>query len=212
MPNSIGRLRVAPRPAPRAGFVGRAGAGIERPAVDREEADALVGVEHVLRAVAVVDVPIDDQHAVEPVLVDRDAGGDGHVVEQAEAHRAVGERMVPGRPHEAERRAVLAGEHAVDRVARRAGREPRDVERGGADHGVGIGPTAAALAQCRRWSRRRPPDGRVRSARARPAATSGRVQRAARPVASRWAVICRSRSARSGCPWRVSWSRNRGSE
>jgi hypothetical protein len=41
---------------------------------------------------------------------------------------------------------------------------------------------------------------------------SGRTHWPARPVSSRWAKICRNRSARSGCPRRVSWSRKRGSE
>ena len=42
------------------------GARIEGPAVDREEPDVGILPEGVLSAVAVVHVPIDDQHAVEP--------------------------------------------------------------------------------------------------------------------------------------------------
>ena len=87
----VGELReiLAPRRAERrrqvargaqavagARFVGGAGAGVERPAVDREESDAAVVVEHVLRAVAVVHVPVDDEHAIELELVDRHARRD----------------------------------------------------------------------------------------------------------------------------------------
>ena len=48
-----------------AGFVLRPGSGIERKAMDRQEADPLGVVEDLLGAVAVVDIEIDDQNAVE---------------------------------------------------------------------------------------------------------------------------------------------------
>ena len=65
VPNSTGRLSVGAQAAPGAGLVRVARAGIERPAVDREEADLRVVPKHGLRAVAVMDVPIDDQDAVQ---------------------------------------------------------------------------------------------------------------------------------------------------
>ena len=67
----VGRFRVVPRPAAGAGLVGGAGAGIERVPVDREEADAGVAVEDLLGPVAVVDVPVDDEDAVEPAVARR---------------------------------------------------------------------------------------------------------------------------------------------
>ena len=51
-----------------AGFVGIARARIKRKSMDRQEADLLVAPEQFLRAVAVMYVPIDHQHAVEPAI------------------------------------------------------------------------------------------------------------------------------------------------
>ena len=65
-------------------------ARIERPLVDRHVEDGRVVAEDVLRAVAVVDVPVDDRHALEPELGLRRARRDRDVVEEAEPHRAVG--------------------------------------------------------------------------------------------------------------------------
>jgi hypothetical protein len=48
----------------RAGFVGRAGSRVERTAVDRQETDSAILIERVLRAVAVMNVPIHDQDAL----------------------------------------------------------------------------------------------------------------------------------------------------
>src|SRR5690606_24801602 len=65
-----------------------AGAGIERRLVDGDVPDVATVVEDVLRAVTVVDIPVDDRdpgRAVEPGV----GGGDGDAVEQAEAHRLV---------------------------------------------------------------------------------------------------------------------------
>ena len=60
-----------------------------------------------------VDVPVEDRDALQAELGLREAGGDGGVVEEAKAHRAAGERMVAGRPHEREA-AALDG---LDRTA-----------------------------------------------------------------------------------------------
>jgi hypothetical protein len=62
----------------------------------------------------VVDVEVDDRHALGTVGLRR-ASGDGDIVEQAEAHRPVGWRMVTGRTHEGERASFGRG----DRRARR---------------------------------------------------------------------------------------------
>jgi len=71
---------------------GRGAAGEEGPAVvavQRDVEDALRGVEHVLDAVAVVHVPVQDEDALEAVHGDRVLRGNAHVVEQTESHRAV---------------------------------------------------------------------------------------------------------------------------
>ena len=100
----------------RLGLVVRAAAaGIERPLVERDEEDAVVVPEDRLGPVPVMDVPVDDRHALEPELALGDARRDGDVVEDAEAHRAPGERVVARRPHERE----AAAQRRLDRRARR---------------------------------------------------------------------------------------------
>ena len=102
--------------------------------MERDEEHAVVVPEDVLRPVAVVDVPIEDRDALEAELGLREAGGDGDVVEEAEAHGLAGECMVARRTHEREAAALdgldrAAGgqqRRAVGRLRRRrVGREPR---------------------------------------------------------------------------------------
>ena len=61
----------------------------------------VVGFECGLRAVAVVDVEIDDRHPVEAVRLARPQRPDGGVVEQAKAHRPVGFGVMARRAHRA---------------------------------------------------------------------------------------------------------------
>ena len=74
-----------------------------------------------------------------PRAVERVAGGDRHVVEQAEAHRPGGSRVVAGRPVGAEargeRRRRAAGRRARPPRRRRAAPPSNDP---GADHRVGV--------------------------------------------------------------------------
>ncbi len=65
----------------------RAGAGIERHLVGRGVEHVRVAPEDVLRAVAVMDVEIDDRDALGAVDGLGVARGDRRVVEEAEAHR-----------------------------------------------------------------------------------------------------------------------------
>ena len=99
---------------------GPAGAGVERPLVERHEEHAVVVAEDVLRPVAVVDVPVEDRDALEAELGLRETGGDGDVVEEAEAHRAAGERMVAGWPYEREAVALDGLDRAPGGEQRRA--------------------------------------------------------------------------------------------
>ncbi len=66
----------------------RAGAGVERHLMRRAEEQILVGPEDVLRAVAVVDVEVDDGDALGAVLFAGVEAGDGDVREDAKAHGA----------------------------------------------------------------------------------------------------------------------------
>ena len=110
-PAGSGTFTVVSFPSP-----GRPRAGIERPLVQRDVEDARVVPEDVLRAVAVVDVPVEDRHPLEPMLRLRRAGRDRDVVEQAEAHRPVGRRVVARGPDEGE---------AADAARPRSRRPPR---------------------------------------------------------------------------------------
>ena len=67
----------------------------------------------VLCTVAVVDVEIDDGHALKAVLFDGVGGADGNVVEQAESHGTAIFGMMPRRAHVAEGIAHLAFDHQI---------------------------------------------------------------------------------------------------
>ena len=122
-----GEVHGGARACARAGFVPAAGARIERPLVRAEKEHRRIGVEDVLRAVAVVHVPIHDQDARYAVFALRVARGEGHVIEEAEAHAAASAGVVSRRPHGAERVLHVAGHHRVDGVQHAACGQCRDV-------------------------------------------------------------------------------------
>jgi hypothetical protein len=66
-------------------------------------------------------VPINDGHAPDPVFPLEILGGDGDVVEDAEAHPAGGGGMMPGRAHGAECRTHIAAHHGVRAFEHRSG-------------------------------------------------------------------------------------------
>src|SRR5439155_8648858 len=80
----------------------RAGAGIERILMRRAVEQRGVRLDYGLRALAVVDIEIEDGDAARAVLGLRMARADRHAVEQAEAARRVGRGMMAGRPHRRE--------------------------------------------------------------------------------------------------------------
>ena len=98
----------------------------------------LVGPENILRAVAVMDVEIDDRGAGKAVLLLRVARGDGGVVEEAEAHRLRRLGMMAGRPRGDEGVDGLVGQDFVDGVDGAAGRAQRRLEAAGRHRGVGV--------------------------------------------------------------------------
>ena len=128
-----------------AGLVLGAGAGIERHLVGRAVEHARIVPEDVLRAVAVVHVPVDDGDALGAMRLLRMAGGDGGVVEQAEAHgrRLLG--MVAGRARRHEDVVGAAGEHVVDGGVGGADGGQRRLPAFRAHHGVGIDALDAGL-------------------------------------------------------------------
>jgi hypothetical protein len=112
--------------------------------VHGKEANLTVGIKSVLRSVAVMYVPIDDENPSDAMLDLRDTRGDGNVIKQAESHRAIAKRMVTGRADEAERGPCLASYDAIDRIAGRAGGKLSHIGRGRADDRVWIKHAAAA--------------------------------------------------------------------
>src|SRR5262249_58626997 len=75
------------------------GARVKRHLVGGAIHHRLVGPEDVLRAIAVMDVKVDDRDALGAVATLRMAGRDRCIVEQAEPHRPRGLGMVSGRPY-----------------------------------------------------------------------------------------------------------------
>ena len=134
---------AAPRPTARLG--GGARARIERVLVRRDVEHAGFGVERVLCAVAVVHVEIDDRHPLDAVPLARVRGRHGDVVQQAEAHRIRRGRVMPRRPHQAERRPSRAGHHGIDRRERTAHNAHGDVERAGRDERVRVRPATSLV-------------------------------------------------------------------
>ena len=63
----VGAHRDIPHVAVRTAIVGGAGAGIPRPLVHRDEVDVALVLDERLRAVAMMDVPVDDEHALRAV-------------------------------------------------------------------------------------------------------------------------------------------------
>ncbi len=116
----------------------RAGAGIKRRLMGRGEEHGGIVLEHGLGPVAVVDVEIDDGDACELVMLARARGADGHVVEQAEAHRMLRLGVMARRTHGAEGVAGGSLHHGVDRRRHRAGRAQRRLARARRQDGVGI--------------------------------------------------------------------------
>ncbi len=90
-----------------------------------------------LRAVAVMNVPIHDQHALHAASPERVVRADRHVAEEAESHPISLQRVMARRPHGAERARATVDRH-VDRVEDTTNRRSRGVARALAHHRIGI--------------------------------------------------------------------------
>ena len=160
----------------RTAIVRGAGAGIPRPLVHRHEVDVRLVLDERLRPVAVVHVPIDDQHALGAVPSPRVVRADRDVAEETEAHRVRAQRVVARRTHGAEAAARSVAEREVDRrrAPRRRRRSPR--------------PTTLRSPRCRRRDVRRPAADDRRD---RWRCSRGRARSRARPrVAWRDSTCC----------------------
>jgi len=146
----LARHRVAERLAARAGgerrvddvadpgLLAGAGARVVRPLMGRGVKQAGVALEHVLGAVAVMDVEVDHRDPLKPMDGAGVKRADGDVVEQAEAHRPRGLGVVAGRADGAKGVGGLARGHRIDRGADRACRAQRRFARARRERRVGI--------------------------------------------------------------------------
>src|SRR6185437_5854422 len=123
--------------------IGGAAAWIPGPLVHRDEVDALIALDERLRPVPVVDVPVDDEHAVETVTATRVMGSDRHIAEEAEPHSAVAERVVAGRPDRAEAARGASVDGHVDGIQDAAGGRCCRIPGPFAGDGVGVERAAA---------------------------------------------------------------------
>ena len=128
-----GQIHRRAQTSPAAGFVFIAGAGIERPAVDRKNAHLRIFPKNGLSSVAVVNVPIHDQHAFDVQFLDGDFGGDRHIVVDAKAHRMREHGMVSRRTNEAQGLLVFAAHEPFGGIANAAGGQSGDFFAGRAD-------------------------------------------------------------------------------
>ena len=190
-----------------AGLVLGAGAGIERHLVGRAVEHRRIVPEDVLRAVAVMDVPVDDGDALGAMLLLRMAGGDRGIVEQAKAHRGRALGMVAGRPRRDEDIVGRARIDVVDRGVGGADRRQRRLPALRAHRGIGVDAHDAGLGhRLLAAVRHSSPGARQARPRYRPAATAcGRARENSSPSSTR--AIARNRSGRSGWPGGVMCSR-----
>ena len=146
-PDGTGRLTVNPRPSPDPASAAGPVPGYSGDWWIETNSTRSLVVEDVVRPVAVVHVPVDDHHALEPTRVERVLRRERDVVEQAEAHRARRQRVMSRRAMGAERVRRRAVEQQVDHPHRPAGGMQRRLERLRADDRVGVEMTAACSAR-----------------------------------------------------------------
>jgi hypothetical protein len=121
-----------------ADLVGAARARVERVSVRAEVQHVAAVIERVLRAVAVVDVPVHDEHA----LVAQGGAGVGRrygdVVEEAEPHGPPSLGVVARRTHQGEGASRISGGHGRDRIDRCARGQERRGHASRRDRGVQV--------------------------------------------------------------------------
>ena len=117
-------------------------ARVQRPLVEADEQHPGVVVEHVLGAVAVVGVEVEDPHPL--ARVGQRGRDDGDVGHEAEPHRRRAGGVVAGRPHGAERGLGRRRASSASTAVRPAPAASRAASRRPPAHaGVGVDPAAA---------------------------------------------------------------------
>src|SRR5687767_7429241 len=92
----------------------------------REIKDGIILPENILRAVTMMDVPIDDEDVFHAVLDLSIPCGDCGIVEQAKSHGVVRRRMMTGRTDKRESSTAGFSKHGIDRRRCGAGRQLGD--------------------------------------------------------------------------------------
>ena len=96
-----------------------------------------IALEEMLGPVAVVEIPVDDEHTGDAAPSEM-RGGDGDVVEEAEPHRPGTLRMVARRPYQRHPVVHLSGQDRVAQLEQSARRQARGLPRAGGGAGVGV--------------------------------------------------------------------------
>lgn len=135
-----GKRQVQGRPRSGAGtrFLPCAGPRVEGALVHGKVENGGILVKDFLGAVPVVDVPIHDEYAFREPRAHRVTRGDGHVVEQTEAHRPVRRRMVARWPDCTEGRADLSLADGIHGAHHAPGRRESRIPGGSTDPRIGI--------------------------------------------------------------------------
>ena len=100
---------------------------------------------YILRAIAVMNVEIDDRDALRAMGGLRVARGDGGVVEKAEAHRRRAFGVMAGRPRRDKGVGEAPAHHFIDRESRAARGAHRRFQRARRHHRVRVEPRIALL-------------------------------------------------------------------
>ena len=130
---------VLMRPAIRCGASPR----IPGPLMHRDEADVRLGLHDGLCAVAVMNIPVHDEHALQAMTRSRITRGDSHRSKEAEAHTPGTERVMARRSHRREGALCATVEEHVHAVEHGASCRTRRIPGPLANDGVGIERSAA---------------------------------------------------------------------
>jgi hypothetical protein len=109
----------------------------------RDKVDVALLFDERLRAVTVVHIPIDDQHALHTVFRACVVRADRHVAEETKPHRAIPERVMARRSYSAKASSWTVAEREVDSVEHCAGTGGRGGPRTFAHDSVGVETSAA---------------------------------------------------------------------
>ena len=109
------------------GFRYRTGSGVSAIMMCAEIKDRSVIIKNVLGAVAVVIIPVHDQHAADAMLLLQIPGSNGDIIEDAESHTAIRCGVMARRAYGSESIPDFTVHHRVHHVQNSAGSEFRSL-------------------------------------------------------------------------------------